>query len=263
MHALIVQAWTSPDTPRRTPSAIIPLPRNRALGGARDPPDERRTDRRPGRTTGTMRACAPRRLDPRRLPPVRSSAPGTASRRAKRADFRGGTPGLRRMTVARRTAASSSITNLLVSLLAAAPDDIAGQFSLFQQLQASLTILVPWSRGRSPGAGTAAFSTTRCRRRWRRTISPRGSRECAHRRGTGFDVRSRNAAPGRTLAPERTRATRGIEERPRARREIRYPAGIWRTNIAQKRIPVGELFTVFGEDGDDVREITHVTTLAA
>ena len=33
--------------------------------------------------------------------------------------------------------------NLLVSLLAAAPDDIAGQFSLFQQLQASLTILVP------------------------------------------------------------------------------------------------------------------------
>ena len=58
--------------------------------------------------------------------------------------------------------------------------------------------------------------------------------------------------------------------RPRARREIRYPAGIWRTNIAQKRIPVGELFTVFGEDGDsspddgdDVREITHVTTLAA
>ena len=33
--------------------------------------------------------------------------------------------------------------NLLVSLLAAAPDDIAGQFSLLQQLQASLTILTP------------------------------------------------------------------------------------------------------------------------
>ena len=33
--------------------------------------------------------------------------------------------------------------NLLVSLLAAAPDDIAGQLALFQQLQASLTILVP------------------------------------------------------------------------------------------------------------------------
>jgi len=96
----------------------------------------------------------------------------------------------------------SSITNLLVSLLAAAPDDVAGQFSLFQQLQASLTILVPWSRERSPGAGTAAFSTTRCRPRWRRTISPRGSRECAHRRGTDFDDCSRNAAPGRMLAPE-------------------------------------------------------------
>jgi len=53
-------------------------------------------------------------------------------------------------------------------------------------------------------------------------------------------------------------------------REIRYPAGFWRTNIGQKRIAVGELFTVFGEDddsspedGDDVWEITHVTTLAA
>ena len=33
--------------------------------------------------------------------------------------------------------------NLLVSLLAAAPDDIAGQFSLLQQLQASLTIFIP------------------------------------------------------------------------------------------------------------------------
>jgi len=53
-------------------------------------------------------------------------------------------------------------------------------------------------------------------------------------------------------------------------REVRYPAGFWRTNIGQKRIAVGELFTVFGEDddsspedGDDVWEITHVTTLAA
>ena len=52
--------------------------------------------------------------------------------------------------------------------------------------------------------------------------------------------------------------------------EIRYPAGFWRTNIGQRRIAVGELFTVFGEDddwssndGDDVWEITHVTTLAA
>lgn len=51
-------------------------------------------------------------------------------------------------------------------------------------------------------------------------------------------------------------------------REIRYPAGFWRTNIGQKRIAVGEFFSVFGEDaksslegGDDVWEITHVTTL--
>ena len=43
-----------------------------------------------------------------------------------------------------------------------------------------------------------------------------------------------------------------------------------RTSIGQKRIAVGELFTVFGEDGDsslddgdDVREIAHVTTQAA
>ena len=80
----------------------------------------------------------------------------------------------------------------------------------------------------------------------------------------------RSAAPGRTLAPERTRATRGIEERPRARREIRYPAGIWRTNIGQKRIRVGELFSGFGEHRDSspdparrVCEITPGTTLAA
>lgn len=48
-------------------------------------------------------------------------------------------------------------------------------------------------------------------------------------------------------------------------REILYPAGYWRTNIGLKRIAVGELFTVIGDDevDDDVWEITHVTTLAA
>lgn len=51
-------------------------------------------------------------------------------------------------------------------------------------------------------------------------------------------------------------------------REILYPAGYWQTNIGTKRIVVGELFSVFGEDdgdspndGDDVWEITHVTVL--
>jgi len=52
-------------------------------------------------------------------------------------------------------------------------------------------------------------------------------------------------------------------------REIRYPAGFWRTNIGQKRIAVGEFFSVFDVDddasndgGDDVWEITHVTAFA-
>ena len=48
-------------------------------------------------------------------------------------------------------------------------------------------------------------------------------------------------------------------------REIHYPAGFWRTNLGDKRIVQGEMFTVYGEDGardgDDVWEIAHVTEL--
>ena len=73
---------------------------------------------------------------------------------------------------------------------------------------------------------------------------------------------------GRSRRNERERP--GNERRPRAGREIRFAAGFRRTSIGQKRIAVGELFTVFGEDGDsslddgdDVREIAHVTTQAA
>ena len=48
--------------------------------------------------------------------------------------------------------------------------------------------------------------------------------------------------------------------------QILYPAGYWRTNIGNKRIVPGELFSVLGVGGrdspDDVWEITHVTAIA-